>query len=129
MSCAIFFISSKTKFIRKDESTLVVILIKPSLNEVDGGCYVFQYTLFLEEIKLRMFIMDVVYLYLFHRQYNMNVDGGGGGSAGGDYAARCDAPFIQAMFPLDPVLGNNPRDPAVMVHNVARYHFTGMECF
>lgn len=53
---------------------------------------------------------------------------GGGGSAGCDYAARSDAPFIQAMFPLDPVLGNNPRDPAVMVHNVARYHFLLIDC-
>lgn len=43
-----------------------------------------------------VYIMDVVYLYLFHRQCNMYVDGGGGASTGGDYAARCDAPFIQA---------------------------------
>lgn len=53
---------------------------------------------------------------------------GGRGSAGYDYATCYDAPFIQAMFPLDPVLGNNPRDPAVMVHNVARYHFAVVDC-
>lgn len=27
--------------------------------------------------------------------------------------------LIQAGLPLDPVLGNNPRDPRVMLHNVA----------
>lgn len=71
--------------------------------------------------------MNVIYLYLRDKKFNMYFEGGGS-SAGGDYAARYDAPFIQAMFPLDPVLGNNPRDPAVMVHNVARYHFAFVDC-
>lgn len=36
--------------------------------------------------------------------------------------SKCDlfqSRLIQAPLPLDPVLGNNPRDPRVMLHNVA----------
>lgn len=37
-------------------------------------------------------------------------------------SSKCDlfpSRLIQAPLPLDPVLGNNPRDPRVMLHNVA----------
>lgn len=32
----------------------------------------------------------------------------------------CDSRLIQTLLPLDPVLGNNPLDPSVMLHNVVR---------